>query len=150
MTTGIAEKPKAMPGVPSWLGGLGLVPFVAGAVLANIPQTADVGLWLIVSYGAVILSFLGGIQWGVALTRENGLSPAFILSNVISLAAWCALLLPPYLALMVLGAGFVAALCIDFVLIALLRLPGWFLGLRAVLTVGVLAAIAVAGLPLVP
>ena len=54
------------------LGYAGLLP-VAGAILMLLLQPAW-ATWTIrlgAAYGAVILSFLGGIQWGMALLAED-------------------------------------------------------------------------------
>ena len=48
-----------------------------------------------VTYSAVILSFLGGIHWGVALSRPEWSSPVRLcLCMLPSLLGWLALLLP--------------------------------------------------------
>ena len=58
-----------MPLVAVWLGVGGLIPFVtlsgSSLVLSGTPKTWAV--FAIGGYGAVILSFLGGIQWGLAM-----------------------------------------------------------------------------------
>lgn len=70
------------PQAPLALTTLGLVPFLAagGSMVAwrvdadwqaanpIFPQIA--GLWLLV-YGALILSFLGGVRWGAEMTRRD-------------------------------------------------------------------------------
>ena len=52
------------------LGLAGLIPFFAGAAAQfhALPLLdAEAGLKLVVIYGAIILSFLGGIRWGTAI-----------------------------------------------------------------------------------
>ena len=61
-----------VPAAAAWLGGLGLVPFVglsiaSQAIEGDLKTAALRGL---LAYGAVILSFLGGIHWGAAMTRS--------------------------------------------------------------------------------
>ena len=85
----------SIPHTAAWLGGFGLLPFVVGAVLSNITVTADFGHWFIIGYGAIILSFLGGIQWGVALSARRPGSVAYVVSIVISLVGWAATFLAP-------------------------------------------------------
>jgi uncharacterized membrane protein len=119
------------------LGYAGLIPF---AVLAIDPLTTQVidpflsRLWLL-SYGAVILSFLGGIMWGRAM-REPEAGGTLVLSILISLAGWGALLLLGAEAFWLLAVAFVVALVID------LRadLPPWFRRLRIHLSIGAILA----------
>ena len=60
---------SSVPPAAAWLGGLGIIPF-AGLSLAT-PFTSDVLkaklLFALMAYGAIILSFLGGIHWGLAI-----------------------------------------------------------------------------------
>ena len=58
---------EAIPPIALWLGIGGLIPFLAPALLIWMP--ASQGLQGIAGtfgmvYGAVILSFLGGVRWG--------------------------------------------------------------------------------------
>ncbi len=50
------------------LGYLGLIPFVAGAITALVSEElANVALQAFILYSLGILSFMGGIHWGLAL-----------------------------------------------------------------------------------
>lgn len=111
-----------------------------------MPQTMlhDLPLQALVAYGAVILSFLGGIRWGVAmstLTSEQLLLPLSV-SVLPSLAGWSALLLPPRAGLLLLAVGFVSVLIAD---LRLQSAPAWFISLRVPLSAGAIASL-VAGL----
>ncbi len=136
-----------MPPVAALLGALGVLPFAIAAVLSIMPESADFGRWAIVGYGAVILSFLGGVQWGLGLRAATGGSAAMLVSNVVALTGWVALLLSPGLAIPVLGVGFLAAFVIDLLAKPLLQTPIWFIALRGLLTAAVLASLALAYLP---
>jgi hypothetical protein len=61
--------------------------------------------WALASYAAIILSFLGGTRWGLAVASadrpESGLH--FMLSVLPSLAAWTLLILPEPWRLISLG-----------------------------------------------
>lgn len=142
--------PKGMPFSSAVFGGLGVIPFAVGALLANIDETAATGQWLIIGYGAVILSFLGGIQWGVGLAISPRAWLPYTVAIIISLTGWVAMLLPPLWGLALLAAGFVAALVYDAISAGVFRLPGWFMGLRSLLTVCVVGCLALAALPLIP
>lgn len=138
----------SIPHTAAWLGGFGLLPFAAGAVMSNIAVTADFGHWFIIGYGAIILSFLGGIQWGIALCADRPGSIAYVVSIIISLIGWAATFLAPPLSFIVLAAGFLAALAFDALATVLFGLPGWFLRLRFMLSLGVLTALGIAAMPL--
>lgn len=62
---------KTVPKVPLWLGLAGALPFMFGLIVAASGgiwiMSADFALRATVAYGAVILSFLGGVRWGMGL-----------------------------------------------------------------------------------
>ena len=105
------QKPEATPknaleqtSRAGWLLALaGFIPF-AGLALSLLILNAEHTLfgvaqqWL-ATYGAVILSFLGGIRWGLALQTPNEeVAPrVLVLSIVPSLVGWFSLFVPaPY------------------------------------------------------
>lgn len=110
------------------LGYAGLLPFAGLASLMWLVH-ADLLPFVAVAltgYAAVIVSFLGGIHWGVgflhnpANTQPTPLesSPAalrfhFVWGVVPSLLAWLALLMPTYAALPLLGLALVACYAVD-------------------------------------
>ena len=61
--------PQPSPAIPIalWLGYAGLIPFVAGAALAWLlqPEWRPFTTAALSAYAAVIVSFLGGIHWGI-------------------------------------------------------------------------------------
>ena len=67
--------PRNVPVLAMLLGVAGLVPFVVCG-LASVSTSfigAQAAAQLLIAYGAVVLSFLGGIHWGVSLTAvEDG------------------------------------------------------------------------------
>jgi len=80
------------------LGYAGLIPFVGLAF--QFEDETSVSAFM--SYAAVILSFLGGIHWGVAM-RDQRLASNTVLavSMLPSLLAWFAMLLPINLGLVI-------------------------------------------------
>jgi hypothetical protein len=127
--------PAQIPAHVAWLGYGGLLPFVALAVLhaADGPRAA---LWAqaLVGYGAVILSFVGALHWGVAMSAP-GLDAmrrrrAFAWSVVPALLAWPALVLPGAAAAGLLVLGFALHLVADHRLAGPAGLPAWYLPLR--------------------
>lgn len=121
------------------LGLLGVVPFWGMALLASLADSSDLaelGLKGSLAYGAVILSFLGGIRWGAAL-RGIGASQRrfdFAISVIPSLAGWAALLIPAIPAVSLLIAGLLMQSLWDVTSTQEGRLPGWFAKLRVILT----------------
>lgn len=133
------------PRLPWGLGLAGLIPFLA---LAGATWLAPLSGQLIaipafLTYSAVILSFLGGVQWGVAMSLESDDSGGFrarmALSMVPSLIAWPALLLHPVTGAWVLIAGFLLVRLHECGKASRELLPGWYQALRTLLTVVVIA-----------
>ena len=139
----------SIPGAALALGLAGLIPFAAGAISqwAALPLiTPDTGLKLIVGYGAIILSFLGGIRWGTAIgpydTRRQSLE--FSASVLGSLAGLAAIFIPPVPALTLLIAGFLMQGLWDVMSVEGGRLPSWFGKLRMLLTAGAVISLTAA------
>jgi hypothetical protein len=122
-----------MPLLAILLGVAGLIPFVVcglGAVSADTVQATRM-MTALIGYGAVILSFLGGVHWGFALGAVTPVAtvPAagnrfitadrarLVLGVVPSLIGWVALLLQMLLvewaALALLIAGFIATVVVE-------------------------------------
>jgi hypothetical protein len=139
----------AIPGTALALGLAGLIPFAAGAAalwLPLAPLTPGPGLQLITAYGAIILSFLGGIRWGTAIgpydTRRQGLElSASVLGSLAGLAA---IFIPPIPALTLLIAGFLMQALWDVTSVEAGRLPSWFGKLRMLLTAGAVVSLTAA------
>ena len=110
MTPDDARSTDGLPANAAVLGYAGLLPFIAGALGTVALDDLDQAEWagrLLVLYGAVILSFLGGVHWGVALapnaTRQKRL---LVMGVVPSLVGWGSLALPYDQSLVVQIAGF--------------------------------------------
>ena len=102
-----------------WLGVAGLLPFIVLSVLAFnhsllAPEHTMLGF---ISYSAVILSFVAGTLWGkaVILALDDNIAKLLIISNIIALASWIALITPFELsALILLASGYLYLLYIEF------------------------------------
>jgi hypothetical protein len=132
--------PAARPRIVAWLGYGGLVPFLALAVLACIDRERTV-LWHagLRAYGAVILSFVGALHWGFAmshseLTRQQR-NAAFGWSVVPALVAFVALVVNPAPGDVLLVGGFLANYWRDVRLGATAPLPAWYQPLRLRLSI---------------
>lgn len=116
------------------LTATGALPFLAAAIgtsLLEPPTNATAGLWL-QTYAAVILSFLGGIRWGMALNAGGASSTALILSVLPALAGWVILplsiiLLPNPAWYLALAALFLLQLVWDW---SSAVVPAWFKPMR--------------------
>lgn len=134
------------PPAAAVLGYLGCLPFAAMAValwrVADPVHQRELA-WALAAYGAVILSFLGGVRWGREIARHGpaaGRSP-LVLSVVPSLLAWIALLLPgPAHPLLALLMAFVVVGVLD---VQEVELRG-YARLRLILTVIVCACLVAA------
>jgi len=123
------------PAPPLALGLAGVIPFCAApAYMINnglfCPLLANYHM----AYGAVILSFLGGVRWGMAVEGRSILPTwyHFTWSVTPSLIGWSALCMPSVTAgYLTLVGGLGSACYLDLVEAGY---PQWFKGLRIVLT----------------
>lgn len=125
----------------------GVLPFFFSAIILHTHLfTQPIVLAILLSYAAVILSFLGGIQWGIGVIRleekTNIFPHLFTLSILPSLAAWL-LLLPNYPKMQMIGfiLSFAIVAAVDTVLTIKNITPRWFLRLRLVITFLVIATL---------
>lgn len=124
---------------PRWLGAAGLLPFFALTALSWLPGVPQAPVTqALLGYGAVILSFVGALHWGLAMAVPSP-GPAltarlYVWSVVPALVGWLALLLPAALAVALLIAGLWLHYAQDLRLARLITLPEWYLPLRLTLT----------------
>lgn len=140
----MSETPAAKPAIPRVVlayGLAGLIPFLAPPAAGLIwPAAAGFAATLLGLYGALILSFLGGARFGVAVIRpaaEGGPSLLTVsLSMLPTLAALGIVLVTPQAPAARLIA-LAAALALHWVWdIRSGGLPSWYPQLRTLLTVG--------------
>ena len=153
----LVEPASAVPGAgTAWALSLaGTLPFAAAALYLLLAGRE--GLWfdwfvdVAMTYGAVILSFVGGIRWGAALrgrpepfgAREHA-GRTFALSVVPALVGWLALVMEPVFGLALLAAAFAVQGVWDAFSgpstfetgapVRAGRLPLWFVRLRVTIT----------------
>lgn len=143
-----------IPGAALWIGIAGLIPFAAAALALWVPlpllDPAN-GLKLAVNYGAIILSFLGGIRWGTAIgPYDSGRMSRELATSVLgALAGLAAVFLPPIPALTLLVTGFLMQGLWDVTSVEAGRLPMWFGKLRMLLTAVVVVSLIAALLAVV-
>jgi len=142
------------------LGNFGLLPFFVLAAATWVPfaggslQVQRLVGTALVGYGAVVLSFLGAVHWGLVLrTPQLARTQAWNALGwgvVPALLGWLALLLAAagikmWLVLVVLIGDFVLCRLMDSNLLRLYPdIPPWYPSLRTRLTLGAIAALLIA------
>lgn len=150
MNDAAARPVNQVPTTAGWLGYLGLLPFFVQTLAVVFGPNGEDSLahhaaFGVASYGAVILSFLGGITWGLTvnnpqLANVQG-SRELIYSMLPALAAWAAILLPTAFTLWFCAIGFLVAFIHDWKTAPLHALPAWFLRLRLHLSLGAIVSV---------
>jgi hypothetical protein len=129
------------------LGLAGLLPFWGGALATLVLEDEEqrVAFTAVIAYGAVILTFLGAVHWGLALQVPQALSWERLGWSVTpSLLGWVALLIEPEPALILLVLGLGTAFVIDMRAGQAGLMPDWYVSLRIVLSIGAIAALLLA------
>ncbi len=138
-----------IPRLAAWLGYAGLLPFLFLAIGLWWASAAwhDGFRFALLTYGAVILSFMGAVHWGLGMQHPQGAGAWQLGMSVIPpLLAWVALLLPGVWGFSVLIASF-GILCVLDSLAAHKNLaPPWYPRLRKPLTIIVMAALIIGAL----
>ena len=136
------------------LGLAGLIPFLWSAATHLSPALAGwAGQWLPpmflgayvgLTWGTVILSFMSGVLWGFAAKAEGReAGAAYALSVVPALWVFFTVTDASANSTIFLAAGFVGLLLLDAMYSAWGLAPVWWLRLRVMLTVVVLACLAI-------
>ncbi len=136
------------------LGLAGLLPFLWSAATHLSPALATwAGQWLSpmflggyvgLTYGTVILAFMSGVLWGFA-TKTEGREAAVAYTLSVIPALWVFVMVSDAseTSRIFLAAGFVGLLLLDATFQAWGLAPRWWLRLRVMLTVVVLACLIV-------
>ena len=145
-----------MRGIPTpafFLGWAGVIPF---AVLTALILTqghvswgfnTDAAMQALLAYGMIILSFMGGVQWGLEMTRTNGTAATGFAASVLpALAAFAASFASTFAALLILIGGFVALLAYDMSRLRAGIGPAWYGSLRLQLSSAVVLCLTAAAL----
>lgn len=124
-TATVAVAAGAPPPPALRLGYAGLIPFALGALLVWFvrPDARPFVAQALSAYAALIVSFLGGIHWGLGFV--HGRPRLFGWGVTAMLIAWVALLMPADAALVVHGAMLVACYLVDRRAYPPLGLQGW-------------------------
>ena len=142
---------KQIPTSAFWLGWLGVIPFAALSALTLV----DASQWTtfeqtrametLIIYGMIILSFMGGVQWGLEMSRPDGNgATGFAASVTPALIAFGASFVSMFAALLILIAGFLILLAYDMARIRAGIGPVWYGALRIQLSTAVVICLAAA------
>ncbi|MGA1798150.1 DUF3429 domain-containing protein [Sphingomonas sp. 4RDLI-65] len=143
----MAVRPAASGGIPPiarLLGLSGLLPQLGAValILSGDPQSRYSALAIAYAYAAIILSFLGGLWWGLAARTDSPprwLWFASVAPSLIALVTawpWMVGLRWPGPSLVVLGISLIGALLVDRALVRVgIAPPGW-MALRIPLSLG--------------
>ena len=126
------------------LGYAGLIPFLVFSIgcWVPLPYVANAP-FILTTYGAVILSFMGAVHWGVAMARQDQHRDNYFIASIIpALIAWAALLLTQAMALVILLVGFIGLYVYDRSVEKAQALPGWYIPMRTRLTAVVVLCLA--------
>ncbi len=126
------------------LGHAGLIPFVGLAIIAvtGWPPAQS----MLMKYAALILTFLGGSVWMLAMQKQLHWSIA-IVSNVVMLLAWVVLMLfPPNIGLLALAILFTSFLTFENQIMKPHYGEDYF-RLRVILTIVAVLSLMVGGFP---
>ncbi len=137
--------PHILPSMPvpphaERLGLLGLLPFVFGALLVWLVggRNVEAHAWIsfaLSAYAALIISFLGGIYWGLGFRQPSPSLQPFVWGVMPSLGAWIALVMPAYAGLVLHGVMLIVCYGVDRRLYPALGASAW-LTLRFRLSAG--------------
>ena len=120
------------------LGFGGLVPFAGCAVLmySGSPGASIVALFANAVYGAVILSFVGAVHWGLTM-REDRSAYWYVWSIIPAILGWLSIvLLDIKISLLALAIAFTLAWSVDRQASLQGLIPSWYMQLRHILTAG--------------
>lgn len=143
-----------IPRMPLILGLAGLLPFVWGALTVLSPDLAGwtvrtigarfAGPYVMLFYGAVILSFMSGVLWGFATQLKGAQAgTGYALSVIPALWAFFMTGGGPTGAGISLMVGFIGILGLDWLFWKHGAAPEWWMSLRLLLTAIVVTCLAI-------
>jgi Protein of unknown function (DUF3429) len=117
-TSTLVAAPRPDDEPPAWalrLGYAGLLPFITGAVLVwlvRVEAHPYVTLGLS-AYAALIVTFLGGIHWGIGMRLAHPPTSLFVWGVGPSFPAWVAVMMPPSAGLVIHGLMLIVCYAVD-------------------------------------
>ena len=130
------------------LGYAGLIPFVvfSTGTWMTLPLMDNAHAALM-TYAAIILSFMGAIYWGLAMSQNSSHANLQLAGSVVpALLGWLALLIPMLYGYGLLALSFVVLYFADRLAGDKGLVPSWYLPMRLKLTTVVVACLVIAAL----
>jgi hypothetical protein len=137
---------EAIPLPARVLGIAGVIPFVAGVLAALLtPAVKPEAGAALLAFGAVILSFLGGIRWGFAVLEggEAGWS-AYSMSALPPFVAWFGAAAGGPVGLLTLAIALGLWYFAERAAPPSIALPGWYMRHRGMLTATTVLSLIIA------
>lgn len=139
-----------LPRTPTIITLVSIVPFVLLSILLSFDYDVDRSkiLNLLITYSTIILSFLAGTRWGMAIDHQDVHSQLadklYMMSTFTVLLAWSVLILDDVLIqLLALALLYTFAWGVDSFLYTNKIIPLWFFTLRGIVTPIVIVSIYV-------
>ena len=112
------------------LAHAGLIPFGLGALLVWLigdrsMEAHSFVTFALSAYAALVVSFLGGIYWGLAFRQSIPSPQPFVWGVVPSLVAWVAVVMPAYAGLVLHGVMLIVCYLVDRRLYPVLGASSW-------------------------
>ena len=138
------ERNGPFPKMPTFLGLAGLIPFGL-ALVGTYSGIDDLVLFCFLSgttYGAIILSFLGAVHWGLAMQEDR--SPYWYIWSITPALLGFSVLLIFDVETRILGLIplFTLAWIVDRQATNHGLIPNWYMRLRTILTAGAVISLA--------
>ena len=133
------------PDVALALGWAGLLPFAGctAILILGPPGYSGTAIAALVSYGSIILGFMGGVHWGLETSQPR--EPVVYVASVVpALTAFAASLSPATHAIALLMSGFAGLFVFDTWRCRIGVAPIWYLTLRRQLTIAVIILLTAA------
>ena len=130
---------------PYLLGWMGLFPFGIAAIITHskVEALEYYGFLGGTGYGAIILSFLGAVHWGIAM--QNNLSSRWYLWSITPALFGMATLLTLdfQLRITALIPLFIIVWLVDYLALKKSLIPVWYFRLRSALTTGAVLSLTI-------
>ena len=139
---------RALPSLAIGLAIAGVIPFALLGIFSVQPSPGSslAAVRGLVGYGAVILSFLGGVHWGFTLDEDGdrrAMRARLSLGVVPSLIGWaailCSIVARPVLGIAIVIAGLIGTVVVESRAQKHDLMPGGYMALRWVISVVVVA-----------
>ncbi|MEO1020279.1 MAG: DUF3429 domain-containing protein [Pseudomonadota bacterium] len=132
---------RNIPPAALQLGMAGAMPFAFLAILVFVAEFAAL---LLLYYASIIMAFMGGIHWGVAMGQNANTFSRFGISVVPAIVGTTTLIVGGYIGFLMLATAFCLLLAYDLFAVRQGNAPTWYPNLRIPLTLIVVVSLLLA------